>query len=57
VGTKTKYPSIRFPNFGMSDVLWETWNMGMNFRDELILEPKIRETALVLGEPNFVLML
>jgi hypothetical protein len=35
VGTKTQYPSLSFPNFGRSDVLSETWNIGMNFRDEL----------------------
>jgi hypothetical protein len=56
VGTKTQYPSPSFPNFGRSDVLSETWNIGMNFRDELMLELKIWETALVLGELNFVLI-
>jgi hypothetical protein len=55
VGTKTQYPSLHFPNFGRSDVLSETWNIRMNFRDELMLELKIWETALVLGELNFVL--
>jgi hypothetical protein len=54
VGTKTKCPSLSFPIFGRSDVLSETWNIGMNFRDELMLELKIWKTVLVLGEPNFV---
>jgi hypothetical protein len=54
VGTKTQYPSLSFSNFGRSDILSETWNIRMNFRDELILELKILKTALVLGEMNFV---
>jgi hypothetical protein len=54
VGTETQYPSLSFPNFGRSDILSETWNIGMNFRDGLMLELKIWETALVLGELNFV---
>jgi hypothetical protein len=49
VGTKTQYPSLSFPNFGRSDVLSETWNIGMNFWDELMLELKIWETALGAG--------
>jgi hypothetical protein len=53
VGTKTQ-SSLSFPNFGRSDVLSETWNIGMNFRDELMLELKIWETALVPGKLNFV---
>jgi hypothetical protein len=51
---RTQYPSLSFPNFGRSDVLSETWNIGMNFRDELMLELKIWETTLVLGEMNFI---
>jgi hypothetical protein len=54
VGTKTQCPSLSFPNFGRSDILFEAWNIRMNFRDELILELKILKTALVLGEMNFV---
>jgi hypothetical protein len=54
VATKTQYPSLSFPNLGRSDVLSETWNIGMNLRDELMLELKIWKTALVLGELNFV---
>jgi hypothetical protein len=56
VGTKTQYPLLSFPNFGRSDILSENWNIGMNFRDELMLELKIWKAALVLGEPNFVLI-
>jgi hypothetical protein len=56
VGTNTQCPSLSFPNFRRSGVLSETWNIGMNFRDELMLELKIWETALALGELNFVLI-
>jgi hypothetical protein len=54
VGTKAQYLSLSFPNLGRSDVLSETWNIGMNFRDELMLELKNWETALVLDKLNFV---
>jgi hypothetical protein len=56
VGTQTKYPSTSFPNFGMSDVLSEACNIGMDFWDELMLELTIRETAFLLGELNFGLI-